>query len=148
MASSKNFTSCPSLPELNANSQFWPVGNTIYSGIRNDRRKSWTAVEDLTECTKQLNNNNNNTTNSHKSISLSSLDSEEQESLRMAERVHTNRSNRNSTGGISTHSLNEAELAVSEAKCKYTLHRSSSVNYYSVLSKFSVTLSELWQSVT
>lgn len=44
------------------------------------------------------------------SVSLSSLDSEEQESLR-AERLH-NRSSRNSTGGISTHSLNEAELAV------------------------------------
>lgn len=45
------------------------------------------------------------------SASLSSLDSEEQESLRTAERLH-NRSSRNSTGGISTHSLNEAELAV------------------------------------
>lgn len=44
------------------------------------------------------------------SVSLSSLDSEEQESLR-AERLH-NRTSRNSTGGISTHSLNEAELAV------------------------------------
>uniref|UniRef100_A0A336K2W3 CSON008438 protein n=1 Tax=Culicoides sonorensis TaxID=179676 RepID=A0A336K2W3_CULSO len=83
---------------------FWPVGNSIYSGIKHDRRKSWTAVEDLSEAVK----NNNN---SHKSsVSLSSLDSEEQESLRIAERVH-NRSNRNSTGGISTHSLNEAELA-------------------------------------
>lgn len=46
------------------------------------------------------------------SVSLSSLDSEEQESLRAAERLH-NRSSRSSTGGISTHSLNEAELAVS-----------------------------------
>lgn len=46
------------------------------------------------------------------SVSLSSLDSEEQESLR-AERLH-NCSSRNSTGGISTHSLNEAELAVCE----------------------------------
>lgn len=46
------------------------------------------------------------------SISLSSLDSEEQESLPLADRIH-NRSSRNSTGGISTHSLNEAELAVS-----------------------------------
>lgn len=42
---------------------------------------------------------------------MSSLDSEEQESLRTNERLH-NRTNRNSTGGISTHSLNEAELAV------------------------------------
>jgi hypothetical protein len=46
------------------------------------------------------------------SVSLTSLDSEEQESLRANERIH-NRTNRNSTGGISTHSLNEAELAVS-----------------------------------
>lgn len=45
------------------------------------------------------------------SVSLSSLDSEEQESLRAAERIHS-RGSRNSTGGISTHSLNEAELAV------------------------------------
>lgn len=45
------------------------------------------------------------------SVSLTSLDSEEQESLRANERLH-NRTNRNSTGGISTHSLNEAELAV------------------------------------
>lgn len=47
----------------------------------------------------------------HSSVSLTSLDSEEQESLRANERLH-NRTNRNSTGGISTHSLNEAELAV------------------------------------
>lgn len=44
------------------------------------------------------------------SASLSSVDSEE--SLRAAERLH-NRQSRNSAGGISTHSLNEAELAVS-----------------------------------
>lgn len=69
--------------------------------LNDNRRKSWTAIEDLTECTK----------NSHKSVSLTSLDSEEQESLRANERIH-NRTNRNSTGGISTHSLNEAELAV------------------------------------
>ncbi|XP_063700825.1 rho guanine nucleotide exchange factor 18 isoform X4 [Culicoides brevitarsis] len=102
---SKIFTSCPALNELNENAGFWPVGNSIYSGIKHDRRKSWTAVEDLSEAVKNANANNN----SHKSISLSSLDSEEQESLRIAERVH-NRSSRNSTGGISTHSLNEAEL--------------------------------------
>lgn len=47
----------------------------------------------------------------YSSVSLTSLDSEEQESLRANERLH-NRTNRNSTGGISTHSLNEAELAV------------------------------------
>lgn len=52
------------------------------------------------------------------SVSLSSLDSEEQESLRAAERLH-NRSSRNSTGGISTHSLNEAELAVSSLVPSY-----------------------------
>lgn len=55
---------------------------------------------------------NKKQTNENSSVSLSSLDSEEQESLRAAERLH-NRSSRNSTGGISTHSLNEAELAVS-----------------------------------
>lgn len=43
------------------------------------------------------------------SNSLSSLESEEQDSIALAER---RRSSRNSTGGISTHSLNEAELAV------------------------------------
>ncbi|KAJ6641647.1 hypothetical protein Bhyg_06587, partial [Pseudolycoriella hygida] len=98
--SSRLFSSCPSLPDLTAANvnNFWP--NSQYSGLNSDRRKSWTAIEDLTECSK----------NSHKSVSLSSLDSEEQESLRAAERLH-NRSSRNSTGGISTHSLNEAELA-------------------------------------
>lgn len=45
-----------------------------------------------------------------RSASLSSVDSEE--SLRAAERLH-NRQSRNSAGGISTHSLNEAELVVS-----------------------------------
>lgn len=45
------------------------------------------------------------------SASLSSVDSEE--SLRAAERLH-NRQSRNSAGGISTHSLNEAELVVSD----------------------------------
>ncbi|XP_037044023.1 rho guanine nucleotide exchange factor 28 isoform X4 [Bradysia coprophila] len=98
--SSRLFSSCPSLPDLTAANinNIWP--NSQYSGLNSDRRKSWTAIEDLTECSK----------NSHKSVSLSSLDSEEQESLRAAERLH-NRSSRNSTGGISTHSLNEAELA-------------------------------------
>jgi hypothetical protein len=46
-----------------------------------------------------------------RSGSLSSLDSEEQDSIRAAERLHS-RTNRSNTGGISTHSLNEAELAV------------------------------------
>ncbi|XP_075151297.1 rho guanine nucleotide exchange factor 18 cysts [Haematobia irritans] len=64
-----------------------------------DRRKSWTGIDDLTaggDCT-------------NKSVSLSSLDSEEQETIRVTEQRR--RSARNSTGGISTHSLNEAELA-------------------------------------
>lgn len=137
---SKIFASCPSLNELNENSGFWPVGNSIYSGIKHDRRKSWTAVEDLSEAVK---NNNSHKRwlfthffpqctfllnlfhfplifdTIHYSVSLSSLDSEEQESLRIAERVH-NRSSRNSTGGISTHSLNEAELAVNFATCFVT----------------------------
>ncbi|EAA04687.4 AGAP007712-PA [Anopheles gambiae str. PEST] len=101
VSSTKLFSSCPSLPDLTIANPInvWPHHHVLY-GLNNDRRKSWTAIEDLTECTKS----------SHKSVSLSSLDSEEQESLRAAERLH-NRTSRNSTGGISTHSLNEAELA-------------------------------------
>ncbi|XP_030569831.1 rho guanine nucleotide exchange factor 18 [Drosophila novamexicana] len=67
--------------------------------LHTDRRKSWTAVDDANaagDCT-------------NKSVSLSSLDSEEQETIRVTEQRR--RSARNSTGGISTHSLNEAELA-------------------------------------
>ncbi|ALC38885.1 CG10188 [Drosophila busckii] len=66
--------------------------------LHTDRRKSWTAVDDSAagDCT-------------NKSVSLSSLDSEEQETIRVTEQRR--RSARNSTGGISTHSLNEAELA-------------------------------------
>lgn len=56
---SKIFTSCPALNELNENTGFWPVGNSIYSGIKHDRRKSWTAVEDLSEAVKNANANNN-----------------------------------------------------------------------------------------
>ncbi|EAT34249.1 AAEL013487-PA [Aedes aegypti] len=101
LSSTKLFSSCPSLPDLTISNpgSIWPHQQTMY-GLNTDRRKSWTAIEDLTECAKS----------SHKSVSLSSLDSEEQESLRAAERLH-NRTSRNSTGGISTHSLNEAELA-------------------------------------
>ncbi|XP_038121718.1 rho guanine nucleotide exchange factor 18 isoform X7 [Culex quinquefasciatus] len=101
LSSNKLFSSCPSLPDLTISNPggIWPHQQTMY-GLNTDRRKSWTAIEDLTECAKS----------SHKSVSLSSLDSEEQESLRAAERLH-NRTSRNSTGGISTHSLNEAELA-------------------------------------
>ena len=105
MASSKIFYSCPSLPNLTVTSSaynaIWLAAQNAMYTLNDNRRKSWTAIEDLTECTK----------NSHKSVSLTSLDSEEQESLRANERIH-NRTNRNSTGGISTHSLNEAELAV------------------------------------
>lgn len=54
------------------------------------------------------------------SASLSSVDSEE--SLRAAERLH-NRQSRNSAGGISTHSLNEAELAVSLSLCHYKFNQ-------------------------
>ncbi|XP_055919237.1 rho guanine nucleotide exchange factor 18 isoform X4 [Eupeodes corollae] len=100
LSSSRLFSSCPSLPDLTAatgNCNTWSPQQYL---INSDRRKSWTAIEDLTECTNK---------SSHKSsVSLSSLDSEEQESIRVAER---HRSSRNSTGGISTHSLNEAELA-------------------------------------
>lgn len=70
------------------------------------------------------------------SVSLSSLDSEEQESLR-AERFH-NRSSRNSTGGISTHSLNEAELAV----CK-TIFSLLSIMFFSFSSFFYLSHSHL-----
>uniref|UniRef100_A0A1A9WU98 DH domain-containing protein n=1 Tax=Glossina brevipalpis TaxID=37001 RepID=A0A1A9WU98_9MUSC len=64
-----------------------------------DRRKSWTGINDLAPGVDGAN----------KSMSLSSLDSEEQETIRVTEQRR--RSARNSTGGISTHSLNEAELA-------------------------------------
>ncbi|XP_073824282.1 rho guanine nucleotide exchange factor 18 cysts [Musca autumnalis] len=70
-----------------------------YGLLNNSNSKSWTGIDDLTaggDCT-------------NKSVSLSSLDSEEQETIRVTEQRR--RSARNSTGGISTHSLNEAELA-------------------------------------
>ncbi|KAL5289557.1 hypothetical protein ACFFRR_009568 [Megaselia abdita] len=82
-----NTNTSTSLPDLTQNA------------ILSDRRKSCTEIDDLSYCT---------TKNSHKSNSLSSLESEEQDSIILAER---RRSSRNSTGGISTHSLNEAELA-------------------------------------
>lgn len=133
--SSRIFSSCPSLPDLtaavNANNSLWSPPQSL---LNSDRRKSWTGAEDLTDCTKsshkrylvyiikdKYRNNPNVALISvllilyiYSSVSLSSLDSEEQESIRVAERLHS-RSSRNSTGGISTHSLNEAELAVSEA---------------------------------
>lgn len=95
-----------SLPDLtNAGNGSGNVG-VIWSAapqqcqfLHTDRRKSWTAVDDSNatgDCT-------------NKSVSLSSLDSEEQETIRVTEQRR--RSARNSTGGISTHSLNEAELA-------------------------------------
>jgi hypothetical protein len=62
-----------------------------------------------------------------RSGSLSSLDSEEQDSIRAAERLHS-RTNRSNTGGISTHSLNEAELAVSfHGKLKNRCHHGSGI---------------------
>ncbi|KAI9576523.1 rho guanine nucleotide exchange factor 18 isoform X1 [Glossina fuscipes] len=67
--------------------------------VNADRRKSWTAINDLAPVVDSTN----------KSMSLSSLDSEEQEAIRVTEQRR--RSARNSAGGISTHSLNEAELA-------------------------------------
>lgn len=77
----------------------WPNPTQFSGGLNSDRRKSWTAIEDLTECAK-----------GHKSVSLSSLESEDPDTNRATERRY-NRTSRNSTGGISTHSLNEAELA-------------------------------------
>lgn len=57
MSSSRLSSSCPSLPDLaingtGAGNNFWP--NQMY-GLNMDRRKSWTAIEDLTECTKNSN---------------------------------------------------------------------------------------------
>lgn len=72
----------------------WMPRQQQYVSI-NERRRSWTTTDDL------------NITN--KSISLSSLDSEEPETICATDQRR--RSARNSTGGISTHSLNEAELA-------------------------------------
>lgn len=50
--SSRMFSSCPSLPDLTAANlnNIWP--NSQHSGLNSDRRKSWTAIEDLTECSK------------------------------------------------------------------------------------------------
>ncbi|XP_055379547.1 rho guanine nucleotide exchange factor 18 isoform X2 [Condylostylus longicornis] len=101
LSSSRLFSSCPSLSDLSANNLSCSIFSPQQPFFNSDRRKSWTGIEDLTECS-------HNTKSSHKSVSLSSLDSEEQESIRVAER---HRNSRNSTGGISTHSLNEAELA-------------------------------------
>lgn len=71
------------------------------------------------------------------SVSLSSLDSEEQESLRAAERLH-NRTSRNSTGGISTHSLNEAELAVRSSQVFIDLGLTfSRINFSAILRRSS-----------
>lgn len=50
---SRLFSSCPSLPDLTAaaSNGMWPAQQTI--GLNSDRRKSWTAIEDLTiECGK------------------------------------------------------------------------------------------------
>ncbi|XP_053957715.1 rho guanine nucleotide exchange factor 18 [Anastrepha ludens] len=95
-----------SLPDLNAVNTSVNGTHTACHYVRwmpqqqqyvpmNERRRSWTTIDDL------------NITN--KSISLSSLDSEEPETICATDQRR--RSARNSTGGISTHSLNEAELA-------------------------------------
>lgn len=48
LSASRLFSSCPSLPDLTAatSNGIWPTQQTI--GLNNDRRKSWTAIEDLT----------------------------------------------------------------------------------------------------
>lgn len=53
LSTSRLFSSCPSLPDLTTavSNGMWPTQQTI--GLNNDRRKSWTAIEDLTiECNK------------------------------------------------------------------------------------------------
>lgn len=55
LSSSRLFSSCPSLPDLTAvtvtnSNNMWP--NQPCIGFNSDRRKSWTAIEDLTECAK------------------------------------------------------------------------------------------------
>uniref|UniRef100_A0A0A1XDG3 Rho guanine nucleotide exchange factor 18 n=1 Tax=Zeugodacus cucurbitae TaxID=28588 RepID=A0A0A1XDG3_ZEUCU len=95
-----------SLPDLNSANSNANVTHGVGHYVRwmpqqqqyvpmNERRRSWTTIDDL------------NITN--KSISLSSLESEEPETICATDQRR--RSARNSTGGISTHSLNEAELA-------------------------------------
>lgn len=53
LSASRLFSSCPSLPDLTTvtNNGIWPTSQIV--GLTSDRRKSWTAIEDLTlECAK------------------------------------------------------------------------------------------------
>lgn len=53
LASSKIFYSCPSLPNLSVSNAIWLAAQNAMTYTLNDnRRKSWTAIEDLTDCTK------------------------------------------------------------------------------------------------
>lgn len=53
LASSKVFYSCPSLPNLSVSNAIWLAAQNAMTYTLNDnRRKSWTAIEDLTDCTK------------------------------------------------------------------------------------------------
>lgn len=53
MASSKIFYSCPSLPNLSVSNAIWLAAqNVMPYTLSDNRRKSWTAIEDLTDCTK------------------------------------------------------------------------------------------------
>lgn len=54
MHTSKLFSSCPSLQDLSqSNNFFWQKYNNNMRKDNYIRRKSWTAIEDLTDCTKQ-----------------------------------------------------------------------------------------------
>jgi hypothetical protein len=53
LAASKTFHSCPSLPNLSVSNAIWLAAQNAMTYTLNDnRRKSWTAIEDLTDCTK------------------------------------------------------------------------------------------------
>jgi A-kinase anchor protein 18 len=53
LAASKVFHSCPSLPNLSVSNAIWLAAQNAMTYTLNDnRRKSWTAIEDLTDCTK------------------------------------------------------------------------------------------------
>lgn len=53
LAASKVFSSCPSLTNLSVSNAIWLAAQNAMTYTLNDnRRKSWTAIEDLTDCTK------------------------------------------------------------------------------------------------
>lgn len=53
LAASKVFHSCPSLTNLSVSNAIWLAAQNAMTYTLNDnRRKSWTAIEDLTDCTK------------------------------------------------------------------------------------------------